>query len=361
MRKETFAQLAEKLDSLWADVLKADRDKALAPLLPTSLVEQIFKSSTRSYAYALITQLLAKYDDPERDARCIQKAKGSDDPARFDARSMCSHVVVPWERSIGSPLGLSTDPYVNNSLRVSDFSPENRGAQRQKEDWDALVQLLELVQRHPNLAGPILSKCLLIVRQLREDQQVEYPTPQRASLGDCLKAVDRFLQTPSGGARLQLLGFAVFDALRLTWNVFDEVLTSPVNVSDKSSGKAADVVCRKNGQVVIACEVKDRELNLEVLDAVINNARLEKVRELFTLVRGKDLSHEESISGRIDREFKHGMNVYLLDCDGFFALVLALIGEPGRQHFLRSVIDGMTHMNLGYDTRREWSRILAEF
>jgi hypothetical protein len=32
------------------------------------------------------------------------------------------------------------------------------------------------------------------------------------------------------------------------------------------------------------------------------------------------LSHEQEMSKRIDREFKHGMNVYLLESDSFSGL-----------------------------------------
>jgi len=157
---------------------------------------------------------------------------------------------------------------------------------------------------------------------------------------------------------LQVVGFAVFDALRKTWGIFDEVITSPVNVSDASSGKSADVFCRRDGEVVMACEVKDRDLNIEMLHGTITNARLEKVTELFALIRGKDPSHEKEMTTRIDREFKHGMNVYLLESDSFLVLVLALIGETGRQHYLRSIVEGMAMMNFPFESKRDWAKLL---
>jgi hypothetical protein len=55
-----------------------------------------------------------------------------------------------------------------------------------------------------------------------------------------------------------------------------------------ASGKSADVVCRRDGEVIMACEVKDRDLNIEMLHGTITNARLERVGELFALIRGKD-------------------------------------------------------------------------
>ncbi len=347
-----------KLDRLWSEVQLLPSGASLVPEAWKERIEQIFQSRTKTYQYAVINQLLAKLDDPARDARCIQKLEGDSDPSRFDARSLCSKVVVPWERASGSPLGLKDDPYVNNPMRVPDFSMAFQHKQKDKRNWGQLVALLEHVQEHPGSAQALLKQALLMVRTIREGQVVKFPTPQRASLHDTLMVAQDFLKTKSGGARLQLVGFAVFDALRKSWGIFDEVTTAPVNAADASSGKPADVVCRRAGKVVLACEVKDRDLNIEMLHGVITNARLEKVSELFTLIRGKTASQDEEMTARIDREFKHGMNVYLLESDSFLALVLALIGEPGRQHFLRSVVEGMKLMNLPFESKRDWARLL---
>lgn len=346
------------MDRLWSEVQLLPSGASLVPEAWKERIEQIFQSRTKTYQYAVINQLLAKLDDPARDARCIQKLEGDSDPSRFDARSLCSKVVVPWERASGSPLGLKDDPYVNNPMRVPDFSMAFQHKQKDKRNWGQLVALLEHVQEHPGSAQALLKQALLMVRTIREGQVVKFPTPQRASLHDTLMVAQDFLKTKSGGARLQLVGFAVFDALRKSWGIFDEVTTAPVNAADASSGKPADVVCRRAGKVVLACEVKDRDLNIEMLHGVITNARLEKVSELFTLIRGKTASQDEEMTARIDREFKHGMNVYLLESDSFLALVLALIGEPGRQHFLRSVVEGMKLMNLPFESKRDWARLL---
>lgn len=348
------------LDALWAEVQQLPNEKLLVPKDLNERLEKIFGSKTKTYQYAVITQLLAKLVDPAKDARCIQKLEGDSDPSRFDARSLCSKAVVPWEREVGSPLGLKDDPYVNNPMRVSDFALIYQHKQKDKKAWAELVALFEYVQSHPAIVRQLLLQTLLAVKVLREGQTVKFPTPQRASLQDTLSATHAFLRTKSGGARLQVVGFAVFDAIRKTWGIFDEVTTSSVNASDASSGKPADIVCRRKGEVVMACEVKDRDLNIEMLHGTITNARLEKVGELFALIRGKDASHEKEMTTRIDREFKHGMNVYLLESDSFLALVLALIGEAGRQHYLKSIEEGMVIMNLPFESRRDWAKLLEE-
>lgn len=358
IRDKITEGIRSKLDSLWIEVQSFQSGKAFVPSELKERLEKIFASKTKTYQYAVVTQLLAKLDDPTKDARCIQKLEGDSDSSRFDARSLCSKVVVPWERKAGSPLGLKDDPYVNNPMRVPDFSLTYQHKQKDKKTWTELVALFEHVQQHPASARSLLLQTLLMIRLLREEQNVKFPSPQRASLQDTLAVTHDFLKTRSGGARLQVVGFAVFDALRKTWGIFDEVITSPVNVSDASSGKSADVFCRRDGEVVMACEVKDRDLNIEMLHGTITNARLEKVTELFALIRGKDPSHEKEMTTRIDREFKHGMNVYLLESDSFLVLVLALIGETGRQHYLRSIVEGMAMMNFPFESKRDWAKLL---
>lgn len=349
-----------ELDALWAEARTLVAGKLLVPKELNERLEKVFRSKTKTYQYAVVTQLLAKLVDPTKDARCIQKLEGDSDPSRFDARSLCSKVVVPWEREIGSPLGLKDDPYVNNPMRVPDFAMAYQHKQKDKNAWAELVGLFEHVQAHSSSVRPLLLQTLLRIRTLREEQTVKFPTPQRASLPDTLSVTHAFLKTKSGGARLQVVGFAVFDAMRKTWRIFDEVITSSVNASDASSGKPADIVCRRAGEVIMACEVKDRDLNIEMLHGTITNARLEKVGELFALIRGKDASHEKEMTTRIDREFKHGMNVYLLESDPFLALVLALIGEAGRQHYLKSIEEGMVMMNLPFESKRDWAKLLEE-
>jgi len=355
-----FEGSRSKLDALWNEVQTLAGGKLLVAKELKERLEKVFLSKTKTYQYAVVTQLLAKLVDPMKDARCIQKLEGDADPSRFDARSLCSKVVVPWEREVGSPLGLKDDPYVNNPMRVSDFAMTYQHKQKDKKTWAELVGLFEYVQAHPTVVRSLLLQTLLRIRVLREEQAVKFPTPQRASLQDTLAVTHAFLKTKSGGARSQVVGFAVFDAMRKTWGIFDEVITSSVNASDASSGKPADIVCRRAGEVIMACEVKDRDLNIEMLHGTITNARLEKVGELFALIRGKDASHEKELTSRIDREFKHGMNVYLLESDSFLALVLALIGEAGRQHYLKSIEEGMLMMNLPYESKRDWSKLLEE-
>ena len=65
---------------------------------PDPEIDQFVNSSIVSLRYAFVTQLLGKWDDPTRDLLSLQRgtAEGAEDEGRWDARSFCHRIVVPW-------------------------------------------------------------------------------------------------------------------------------------------------------------------------------------------------------------------------------------------------------------------------
>jgi hypothetical protein len=82
-------------------------------------IDELINCDVVSIRYALLTQLLGKMVDPQRDAMSIQRgdAATAEAAGRWDARSFCQANVVPWVAEAGQVLGTSPDPYVNNPLR----------------------------------------------------------------------------------------------------------------------------------------------------------------------------------------------------------------------------------------------------
>ncbi len=69
--------------------------------------DSVHRSGLVSIRYALITQLLGKFADSSRDALCLQRGKIEDakEEGRWDPRSFCSAVIVPWVQSADGVLG----------------------------------------------------------------------------------------------------------------------------------------------------------------------------------------------------------------------------------------------------------------
>jgi len=101
--------------------------------------------------------------DNSLDCRAIQQGSRLRRP--FDARSLCHAVVVPFDRDNHRVLGGSPEPYVNNPLRIPSISPDHRGAQRNKEEFDDLCAVLEYAEQHPSRAENLLLWTLFCVRE----------------------------------------------------------------------------------------------------------------------------------------------------------------------------------------------------
>jgi hypothetical protein len=78
--------------------------------------------------------------------RCLT-SKNDTPSGSFDARTVAHQVIVPFDQANESVLGGAPEPYVNNPVRVPEVSARYRAPQKNKEDWDKLCELLNLVQQ----------------------------------------------------------------------------------------------------------------------------------------------------------------------------------------------------------------------
>ena len=134
-------ELVEWLDLRWNSILSSTDQEE------DSDVDRLVNSDTVSIRYAFVTQLLGKFAQPDRDILCLQMGSSEepDDTGRWDPRSFCSRLVVPWVQRNQSVLGTSTDPYVNNPLRRRSLDV-NMESLRSRAQWDALIPIQELAR-----------------------------------------------------------------------------------------------------------------------------------------------------------------------------------------------------------------------
>lgn len=213
------------LDHIWSEIEQADLGKDWEPSL-TLEISNLLRSKTKSYRYVLPTQLLAKVANPEANATCLQKK--SEVIGRFDARTLCHSVVVPFEREQGTPLGGSPEPYVNNPLRVPEVSSTHRNAQKDKDGWDQLCMVLEQVQNRSDkdFSKRVFMQILLEIRRIQQEQAITYSIPQRISLEHTLRMLQVFLDPRTGGSRLQAVCVALLRTIGELWDICDEVLSA---------------------------------------------------------------------------------------------------------------------------------------
>ena len=364
--KDTFTERCRVfLETRWEAVSAAiESGQFDDPLLPDhaplkDCIVSCLKSGTKSYHYVLPTQILCKCVDDGLDCHSLQTAytrRGA-----FDARTIAHNVIVPFDQANHRVLGGSAEPYVNNPLRCPAVVKRYRSQQKNKEDWDNLIEVLDAVEEtgSADFTLKTFDQILLEIHRLLAEAQVIYPTPNRVSLKQTVDLVERFTATRSGGERIEVVCAALFRAIAGVFGLFDEIRRQKVNAADAASGMGADIECCFKGDIALLVEVKDRSLTLTQLDTKLDVARAKKITEILFLAKpGIEPVEKQEVEERIRSEFSSGQNVYVSNFSDFSTGILVLLGEKGRVRFLSYVGQELDKANSSIVHRRAWAQLL---
>jgi hypothetical protein len=155
---------------------------------------------------------------------------------------------------------------------------------------------------------------------------------------------------------MQSVAVALFRTIGSRFNLFTEVHSANINAADAATGQVADLECKNpSGDIVLAVEVKDRQLTLVQTQEKVPAIRAKGISEFVFLVQGgispDDVNNVEEIARK---EFASGQNIYVSDFVQFFDTCLVLFGEQGRHAFLRAVGDALDENRADISHRRAW-------
>src|ERR1019366_4581800 len=124
-----------------------------------------------------------------------------------------------------------------------------------------------------------------------------------------------FLATRSGGLRLQSVAVALFRTIGTRFGLYESVEANNVNAADASTGSAADLECfDSDSEIVLAVEVKDRQLQLRQLQDKLPAVREKGIRELLFVVQGGVMEEDiDAFEHSVVGEFVTGQNVYVVE------------------------------------------------
>jgi hypothetical protein len=349
-----------RLQELWSATGSGTSapDDDIAPELLEDIRASV-NSRTKTYRYVLPTQLLAKLVDHQLDCRIVQAGAGV--PGSFDARSLASKVISPFDLANERVLGGTTDPYVNNPLRIAAIVIEQQAPQKDKAGFGRLCTVLQAVEdaNSPPFTAAVYRHVLREIRSRLETVQVTYPFPHRISLDDTLRITSSFLEARSGGDRFQALLTALFEQIGASFGIFASVRRTKTNTADASSGALADVECIDGeGRVVMAVEAKDRKITVAQLEEKIPIWRSAGLTEGFFIspenVRADDAEQVDDIR---TVQFRSGYNIYCISWNSFASSLFALIGESGRSEYLKKVARQLDEFS-SVEHRRAWAELL---
>ncbi|PZR77298.1 MAG: hypothetical protein DLM52_04890 [Chthoniobacterales bacterium] len=357
---------AELLKEHWTSVTsQAEQQRKLRFVRDKRLANAISKSINHpqvAYRFCLPIQVLGKLTNSELDVLALQRGKSEADTTTWDARSLGSKIVAPFNQQQESVLGTSTDPYVGNAMRIPRMLRDDK-SKRDLAGWNTLIDVLEQVQQRNDtgFTGQVFDQVLLEIHQRQRSLRFAYPVPPRTSLAATLELAETFLSEKSGGDRALALAGALFDVIGVHFGLFAQVNRARINASDQATGQAADLECvSKGGDVAIAVEVKDRILRLSDLEATIAKSRNRRIRDVFFTAPQVNAEEAEQVEGRIAAAFTGGQNIYVID---FFELarpILALGGEAMRTLFLKKVGEHLDSWNTQPSHRQAWKRLLEK-
>jgi len=314
-----------------------------------------------AYRFCLPIQLLGKLTNSTLDCLRLQKKKGDqNDLTGWDARSLGSKVVAPFNQKEENVLGTSNDPYVGNPMRIPRMVRDDR-SKKDVAGWNTLVDVLEQIESrgNPDFTEVVFRQVLLEIFRRQKSLRFAYPVPLRISLENALSLAHRFLEQKSGGDRGLALCGALFDAIGIYFGLYTKVDRARINVSDESIGQAADLECvNAQGEVVLAIEVKERTLTLTDVEGTLRKCRRRKIKDIFFAAPRVKNKEQSPIDERIARAFASGQNLYVFDFFDLARSVLALGGEPMRMAFLQKVGEHLDLWNTQPSHRQVWKNLL---
>ena len=117
-------------------------------------ISEILRGTHKTYRYILVTALLAKATNGEVNILSLQKGDGED--GKYDARSLCHKVLVPFETlKLPGCLGSSNEPYLNKPARFVSLSLTN--AVRRGRDFQTLSDVIDVLSNISPLKTSIIS------------------------------------------------------------------------------------------------------------------------------------------------------------------------------------------------------------
>lgn len=355
----------ELLEMHWQAVLaEASTRPDIEYIADTTLRKAIHDSVNHNqvaYRFCLPIQLLGKLANPNLDCLCLQKKKGDrGDVTGWDARSLGSKVVAPFNQKQENLLGTSNDPYVGNPMRIPRMVRNDR-SKKDIKGWNTLLDVLEQVEsrNNPDFTKKVFLQVLLEMFRRQQSLRFIYPLPPRISLENTLLLARMFLEQKSGGDRSLALCGALFDAIGIHFGLYATVDRARINASDEATGQAADLECIDfEGKVVLAVEVKERLLTLTDVEGTLRKCRQRKIKDIFFATTGVKKDEQLILDERIGRAFASGQNLYVFDFFDLARSILALGGEPIRITFLQKVGEHLDLWNTQPSHRQAWKNLL---
>lgn len=348
------------LQSAWNEVVQIPAAKIDTTCFTeepyASLIKQLINGRTKSFRYAVLTQILAKAADHRLN--CLAVQAGAHIDGAFDARSLCKKVVVPFEREyLRSALGGSGDPYVSKPLRRMQISMDQEVVRqiKHKEEWECLFSILNAVEKrdNPEFTQQILKQILLEIRKLMTD--IEIDLPEEIGTEQIRAILIRYLSRASLGMGPQAVAYSLLKVFNRKISAYKEVASAAPTAADAPTGRVADIECRdENGAIQLAVSVTQR-LDDQKLHHELIKCRKYGANNILFLAFNIVLDRREVYR----KAAQYGVNAAIADLVDFVLTIAILLNSGMRKELIVEVQTVLQEWG-GSHAKREFTEIVRE-
>ena len=314
-------------------------------------LEQVFASGTQSFREVLLGCALAFWCDPKINILLPYANLGD---AAFNGRSLDERVVNPFLKDNRVPS--SRGPYLAVFRRSVAFNePNTRGGLRDKDDFDALLSLIEHIRTLKRDAlVQFIDQLLFRFYDLREASQIQIARLGRISLEQITTLMNRLIATPSGGRFPMYLVEAALIGIRQRFDLGWEIEVQGINVSDAAGGAGGDVTVRENGLIAFAAEVTEREVNAERVVATFQTKISPHAIADYLFLITDGVVEQARIQARA--YFAQGHEVNFIHITDWIYQTLVTIGAAGRAAFFTALMERLEDEETPTAVKTAWNR-----
>ena len=274
-------------------------ERALAEAEPlddevAQTINIVLTGTHKTYRYILVNALLAKATNDKVNALSLQKGDGKG--GKFDARSLCHKVIVPFEKlELPGCLGDSNEPFLNKPARFVSLSSDNAvRAGKDRETLETLIFILSQINTSEQ-AFAYLKSAMVVLKANHEEYL------KRFSLGDILVDVSEFSQLVLDYI-YKITGHTMEgEVCPLVVSVLEQfylgsdyrVVPHKVNESGSSSKEVGDIdIFDSEGTLVNAIEVKDKTFSEQDVVHAVTKFRMAHLNSSM-FIYGKKVTFDE--------------------------------------------------------------------
>lgn len=333
-----------------------DREDDLAK----DIITVIF-GSHKTYKYVLITGLLAKATNSQADPLALQA--GADLEGAYDARSLCHHVVVPFERDyLNNALGGSNEPFLNKPARFTQLSESN--AVRRGNDQITLLTIIKIfnslksshdAEIYLNCAIKALGERSEAIAAL-SDATIKYsPT-----LNEVYGFIDKLLEKSFEGETSVIVVAAMEKLFHKRLGKGYEVKAHKVNQSGASSNEIGDIDIRNDKDVIYSIEVKDKNFTSYDVSHAFKKM-LENGAKKGEFIYGPNATFDRgTIKDKLEEFGKKGFYVLFHSIHQYVRIMLFKLELYKKSEFIEALMEASQDINSKDITKKYIQDVLKQ-